>query len=368
MIKVIWAAMSDTLRLNLPLLAAGQAQKHVTHNDALMDLDALVQLGVVARDALSPPSSPAEGEIWLLGAAPLDEWTGRAGELAERRDGGWIFHAPRAGWIVWIEDEQALLVHDGAGWRGVLDGGAPAQLTRFGLATTADAANPFAAKLNGALWTALSTGEGGDGDLRFTLDKEATGGVLSLLFQSGYSGRAEIGLVGDDDLQFRVSSDGSLWQAALRIAADGAVSFPAVTTTAAAANAVLDSGAGNTLLRSTSSRRYKHDIRPLDPDVADRVLALSPVRYRSAAAQDRAEWSWYGLLAEDVAAVDPRLVHWTGEDNPDEGRPAQLRPDAVQYDRLSVLLIDVVRRQRAAIAGLTARIETLEGRFSSPAG
>ncbi|MCO5091548.1 DUF2793 domain-containing protein [Bosea sp. (in: a-proteobacteria)] len=362
--------MSDTSRLNLPLLAAGQAQKHVTHNDALTDLDALVQLSVVARDMLSPPPSPAEGGIWLLGATPLDEWAGRGGKLAERRDGGWIFHAPRAGWIVWVEDEQVLLVHDGADWRGVLDGGAPAQLTRLGLATTADAANPFAAKLNKALWTALTTGEGGDGDLRFTLDKEATGNVLSLLFQSGYSGRAEIGLVGDDDLGFRVSSDGSLWQEALRIAAGGAVSFPSVGTTAAAANAVLDSGTGNALLRSTSSRRYKRDIQPLAPEVADRVLALSPVRYRSAAVRDRAEWSWYGLLAEDVAAVDPRLVHWTDEDEPSEGEDGarRLRPDAVQYDRLSVLLIDVVRRQRAAIDGLTARIAALEGRFGSLAG
>jgi hypothetical protein len=90
------------------------------------------------------------------------------------------------------------------------------------------------------------------------------------------------------------------------------------------------------------------------------------VRYRSAAAQDRPEWSWYGLVAEDVAAVDPRLVHWVDESDADGGR--RLRPDAVQYDRLSVLLIDVVRRQRAAIAGLTARIEALEGRLSTPAG
>jgi hypothetical protein len=366
MIKIIWVAMSDTLRLDLPLLAAGQAQKHVTHNDALMDLDALVQLSAVARDALSPPSSPAEGEIWLLGPAPLGAWAGRGGELAERRDGGWIFHAPRPGWIAWVEDDETLLVHDGTGWRGALDGGAPALLRRFGLATTADAANPFAAKLNNALWTALTAAEGGDGDLRLTLDKEAAGNVLSLVFQSGYSGRAEIGLVGNEDLQFRVSTDGLLWREALRLSTGGVVSFPAVATTAAAANAVLDSGAGNTLLRSTSSRRYKREIRPLDPGEADRVLALCPVRYRSAAAQDRPEWSWYGLVAEDVAAVDPRLVHWVDESDADGGR--RLRPDAVQYDRLSVLLIDVVRRQRAAIAGLTARIEALEGRLSTPAG
>lgn len=366
--------MSATLRLALPFLAAGQAQKHVTHNDALMDLDALVQLRVVARAALSPPPTPAEGDIWLLGAVPLGDWAGQSGHLAEWRDGGWVFHAPRAGWVAWVEDEQALLVCDGSAWRGILDGGTPGLLALFGLGTTADAANPFAAKLNKALWTARGAGEGGDGDLRITLNKEAAGDVLSLLFQSGWSGRAEIGLVGSNDLQFRVSADGSVWQDGLRIAGDGRASFPAAGTTAAAANAVLDSASGNSLLRSTSSRRYKRDIEPLDPAAAERVLDLAPVRYRSAAPQDRADWSWYGLLAEDVAAVDPRLVHWGYQDDQYEAlseeasepgarrlRPdAQLRPDAVQYDRLSVLLIDVVRRQRSAIVGLTARVEALE--------
>jgi hypothetical protein len=85
-------------------------------------------------------------------------------------------------------------------------------LERLGVGTSADAGNPFAAKVNKALWTALETGSGGDGDLRFTFNKEGPSEVLSLLFQSGWSGRAELGLVDGDDLSLKVSADGSTWR------------------------------------------------------------------------------------------------------------------------------------------------------------
>jgi hypothetical protein len=87
----------------------------------------------------------------------------------------------------------------------------------LGVGTQADAANPFAAKLNKALWTAKSIAEGGDGDLRYTLNKESTADSLSLLMQTGYSGRAELGLTGTDDLTVKVSADGAVWTTALTI-------------------------------------------------------------------------------------------------------------------------------------------------------
>jgi hypothetical protein len=73
----------------------------------------------------------------------------------------------------------------------------------LGIGTKTDAINPFAAKLNEALWSALFAGDGGDGDLRYTLNKEASGNVLSLLMQSVWSDCAEIGFVGDDDVHVR---------------------------------------------------------------------------------------------------------------------------------------------------------------------
>ena len=58
--------MSDaTTHLLLPYILAAQAQKHVTHNEALERLDSIVQLTVTAFDATTPPlsASPAIASV-----------------------------------------------------------------------------------------------------------------------------------------------------------------------------------------------------------------------------------------------------------------------------------------------------------------
>ena len=212
--------MDTTANLGLPYLAAAQAQKHVTHNEALARLDALVQLTVLDKDRATPPADPAEGERYLVPPGAGGAWTGWDGRIAHRLDGTWEGIAPTPGWLAFVADEGDLYVFTGGAWialAATLD--TLQNLTRLGLGTTADAANPLAAKLNGALLTARRVGEGGSGDLRLTLDKGAAGNVLSLLFQTGFSGRAELGLSGDDDLHLKVSADGAAWTEAFRVAA-----------------------------------------------------------------------------------------------------------------------------------------------------
>ena len=64
--------MSDTTtHLGLPYLLAAQAQKHVTHNEALRLLDAMVQLSVLDRTRTAPPASPPMAtDIWWPPAPP----------------------------------------------------------------------------------------------------------------------------------------------------------------------------------------------------------------------------------------------------------------------------------------------------------
>ncbi|CAL8981433.1 hypothetical protein RHODGE_RHODGE_04389 [Rhodoplanes serenus] len=224
--------MTDTPHLGLPTLAAAQAQKHVTHNEALHRLDALVMLAVADRDLAAPPAAPAEGDRYLVPTGAAGGFAGRAGQIAHYVDGGWDFYAPRPGWLCWVADEGVLLAWTGAAWRPVVEtgltGAALQNLGMLGVGTTADAGNPFAVKLNNALWAARGVGEGGDGSLRYKLNKESAAGTLSLLMQTAWSGRAEIGLAGDDDLRFKVSPDGAAWFDALRIdRASGRVFFPA---------------------------------------------------------------------------------------------------------------------------------------------
>ena len=57
--------MADTASLALPLLAAAQAQKHITHNEALILLDAVAQIAVRAVGQNAPPANPVAGDrIW----------------------------------------------------------------------------------------------------------------------------------------------------------------------------------------------------------------------------------------------------------------------------------------------------------------
>lgn len=138
---------------------------------------------------------------------------------------------------------------------------------------------------------------------------------------------------------------------AQRIDNAGAVFFPRIGTTASAANAYLNSGSSpaNQLLRSTSSRRYKTNIRDLPAQYVSALDLLRPVVYRSNATADDQSLDWVGLIAEEVAEHIPRLVHYT---TLEEGGP--LVPDGVQYDRLAVLLLAEVKTLRARVAALEA--------------
>ncbi len=109
--------MSETPLLGLPILEAAQAQKHVTHNEALLLLDAAIQLSVISRAVATPPLMSADGDRYLVGTSSTGLWTGQAGKLAIRQGGAWLFATPRKGWRVWIEDEESFLVYDGLAWR-----------------------------------------------------------------------------------------------------------------------------------------------------------------------------------------------------------------------------------------------------------
>lgn len=168
--------------------------------------------------------------------------------------------------------------------------------------------------------------------------------------------------------------------------------FPDITTTASASNAYIDTGASNRLYVSTSSIAYKKDVEEIKPEYADTILNLRPVWYRSKAEADPSDWSYYGLIAEEVAEIEPRLVHYGYKktdyeevtvskeeaiktddpefdvNNPDNTRivdkielklkaNAKKTPNGVAYDRLSVLLLSIIKRQDQKITELEKRLD-----------
>ena len=91
----------DTARLALPMLQPGQAQKEMTHNEALARLDLTVQASVAGFGLDEPPTDPQRGQCWIVGTAPTGSWTGQAASLAGWTEGGWRFVAPVEGMAVW---------------------------------------------------------------------------------------------------------------------------------------------------------------------------------------------------------------------------------------------------------------------------
>ncbi|NDA45982.1 MAG: DUF2793 domain-containing protein [Alphaproteobacteria bacterium] len=220
--------MSTTFHLALPYLDPAQAQKHVTHNEALRQMDGLIHLSVMARNLSTPPDGVQEGARYLVSANPSGVFAGHMGQIAHFIDGAWLFSQPKTGWTCYVASESVHLIFDGTNWRSFVFAFDNLQnLKSLGLGTSADALNPLAVKLNTCLFTHVPASEGGTGDLRFKLNKETSSSTASQLYQSNWSGRAETGLMGDDHFRIKVSADGSLWRTALDIdPSSGQVTFP----------------------------------------------------------------------------------------------------------------------------------------------
>ncbi|WP_296425634.1 DUF2793 domain-containing protein [Yoonia sp.] len=246
--------MSDqTPNLSLPFILPAQAQKHVTHNEAIELLDMIVQLTLEATGATAVPGVADEGQAWALGAGPTGAWAGQDNMIATWRGGGWLFVTPRDGWLAWVNDIAELQVWTSGAW--VTKGGDPvlSNLSGVGINASFDATN----RLSVSSAATLLNNDGAGHQVK--INKAAAGDTASLLYQNGFSGRAEMGLAGNDDFSIKVSADGAAWAAALTVtSADGHVQIGAVLNLvpgAAPASAV----AGDVYYDSTASKLRCHD-------------------------------------------------------------------------------------------------------------
>jgi len=108
-----------TPNLALPYLAAAQAQKHVTVNEALDALDGLVQLSVISAALSAPPGSPVEGDRYIVASGASDAWTGWDASVAQFSSGAWHRLIPQAGWLAWDQAAGAVRVWTGSAWTGL---------------------------------------------------------------------------------------------------------------------------------------------------------------------------------------------------------------------------------------------------------
>lgn len=208
--------------LSLPYIQPSQAQKHVTHNEAIRALDVLVQTVVLDRTETEPPASPQTGDSHIVATGATGLWAGQENAIATFDGTGWQFLTPRPGWQTQVLAEDRAVVFDGTQWGTqqaapeTLDG-----LENLGINATADTTNRLAVS---APATLLSH-EGSDHQLK--INKSSATDTASLLFQTNWSGRAEMGAAGNDDFSIKVSGDGSAWFTGLNIDSNtGQISFP----------------------------------------------------------------------------------------------------------------------------------------------
>jgi len=108
--------MANTTNLGLPLMAAAQSQKHITHNDAILMLDALVQLSVISTSLTAPPGSPVDGDRYIIGSGATGAWAGKDLNVALSSSGAWVFLVPKVGWQAWDTANSIMLSWNGTAW------------------------------------------------------------------------------------------------------------------------------------------------------------------------------------------------------------------------------------------------------------
>ena len=209
----------DTTILSLPMILPAQAQKHVTHNEALAQLDLIVQLAVINRVLTTAPALPTLGDRHIVAAGATGPWVGQSGRIALYGETGWQFTQPLSGWQAHVLAEGQTAVFDGLVWETLSDG--PLTVTQLGVSATADATNRLSVSSPAVLLNHAGAGH------QVKVNKAAAGDTASLLFQTGFSGRAEMGTAGTDGFDIKVSADGAGWSTALAAqAATGEVTLP----------------------------------------------------------------------------------------------------------------------------------------------
>lgn len=249
--------MEETTNLKLPLLVPNQSQKEITHNEALIILDNLLNNGVKDKDLTTPPENPSQNDLYIVGVGASGDWEDKDNQLAFY-DNGWRFYQARQGTKYWVNDENCIYVFNSTSWTkfsggsgGTVGGGEGGEsgdntsgatalsqlddvslnsisqddilkfsngvftnskelnnLTGLGINCECDTDNKLATKSNYVLF------DNNGGDSKIKANKASTTQTASHLFQNNYSGRAEFGLIGNDDFSLKVSSDGSEWKEA----------------------------------------------------------------------------------------------------------------------------------------------------------
>ena len=221
--------LEHTNNLAMPLLIPNQSGKEITHNEALVILDNIVQKSVVDKDLSTPPENPENNVLYIVGQNAIDEWENKENYLTYF-DNGWRFITPKNGFVFFVEDENKLYNFNGTSWVEIAPNFTPSitslqNISHVGINATADSTNKLTVKSDSVLFdnaTANST---------VKINKNTESNTASITLQSDNTSKAEFGLITNDNLTLKVSSDGENWNNAFVVdKATGNIDFKGTIT------------------------------------------------------------------------------------------------------------------------------------------
>lgn len=107
--------------IGAPELVSAQAVPETTVNEIARYLEqgALWFGKIKDRDLATPPGSPADGDAYIVAGSPTGAWAGQAGKIAFYVSTAWDFITPTEGMAIYVADENAPFVYDGAAFVGL---------------------------------------------------------------------------------------------------------------------------------------------------------------------------------------------------------------------------------------------------------
>lgn len=207
--------MANTPHLNITLVTQSQSQKEVTINLAFQVLEALQNTGIISMALSAPPGSPAEGALYVVKATGSGAWLGQDGNLAYFINGGWLFITPLNGLTLYDLSQSLLVTYSSGSWISP-----DSTFAILGVNASADSTNKLTVGSAAILFKDIG------GNVQVKISKHSSSDTASMLFQDNTSSRAEMGCIGSDDFQLKVSNDGTtFFQSWVITATSGAVDF-----------------------------------------------------------------------------------------------------------------------------------------------
>ena len=197
--------MAHTPNIGAILLEEAQAQKEVTVNEAFMRIDALLNNGALSIDFTAPPATPHPGDMYIVAENAAQAWQGKEHHITYF-DQIWRFIEPKQGATLWVHDKQTFYYYNNSLWMPTDTINATEML---GINSTADTVNRLSVSSESILYTAEYH------DVRTILNKKEASDTASIIFQNNFEGRAEFGLIGNDDFALKLSNDGVHFNTAL---------------------------------------------------------------------------------------------------------------------------------------------------------